>query len=104
MKKESIGAGIFLVSLGLLFLLINFGVLDWSIFEAFFDLWPGILIVIGLNIIFNNNRIIKIITWLIFLAAVIAYGYYDNNILSQPGINWKDIVIFKDIIFTKKMV
>lgn len=70
------GFGIFLLLVGVTLLLINFGVINWSIFDALYDFWPALLIVIGVNMIFRHNEIVRAITWLLFFAALIAYSFY----------------------------
>ena len=90
MNKGNICFGIFLITIGIFIILINFGIIDWSILDAFFEIWPAILIVIGINIIFRNNTIVKTISWLLFLALLIGYSYYHRD---QPGFykrNWEN--------------
>ncbi|MCR4435666.1 MAG: DUF5668 domain-containing protein [Clostridiales bacterium] len=79
MKDRHIGFGIFLLTIGLLWILMNFGILTWPIFDAAFKLWPLIFVVIGINIIFKNNAVIKTVVWLAFLAAIILYGYFAGG-------------------------
>lgn len=76
MKNGNIEFGFFILSIGVLFLLINMGIINWSIMNVLFEIWPAIFIVIGINIIFKNNTIVRIITWLLFVGAVVTYGYY----------------------------
>lgn len=85
MKNKHLGFGIFILSLGILLLLVNTGIIDWTIFNSLFDLWPVLLVMAGINIIFRHNEIVKVITWLAFLALLICYsvfykgGIYINN-------------------------
>lgn len=77
---EKLTNGIILIGIGILFLLSNFGIIQWSIFNVFLQLWPLILIVIGINLILKKNRIIIVITWLLFFMAIIAYGFmFEGN-------------------------
>ncbi len=46
--------GIFLIGLGSIFLLNEFGYLSWYIWEDIVDFWPVLIILIGLNMIFRN--------------------------------------------------
>ena len=61
MKNKNIEFGVFIVSIGVLMLLGNIGVISWSIFDALIELWPALFIVIGVDIIFRNNSIVKAI-------------------------------------------
>lgn len=85
MKNRHLGFGIFVLSLGVLLLLANAGVINWTIFNSLIDLWPLLLVMAGINIIFRHNEIVKVITWLAFLALIICYsifykgGLYINN-------------------------
>lgn len=82
MRNRNIGFGIFLLFIGVILLLINFGIIGWSIFDALSEFWPAILIVIGVNIIFKHNEIVKAVVWILFLAALIAYSFYYKG---KPG-------------------
>lgn len=75
-RGKAIDFGVFLVSLGLILLLITTGVLDWSIINSLFVLWPLILVVIGVGIIFRNNSIVRAVAWILFLAVLISYSYF----------------------------
>ena len=76
MKSKKIGFGVFLLSIGIIWVLVNFGIIDWSIFNAVYTLWPLIFVAIGVNIIFINNEIVKAVTWLLLLTVLVFYGYY----------------------------
>ncbi|SNS04121.1 hypothetical protein SAMN05446037_100383 [Anaerovirgula multivorans] len=75
MNIEKLTNGIILIGIGILFLLSNLGMIHWSIFHVLLQLWPLILIVVGINLILKNRYIVVIITWLLFFAAIITYGF-----------------------------
>mgnify|MGYP000875204435 FL=1 len=77
MKSRGIGVGVFLLLVGAVLLLINLGVINWSIFDAILDLWPLFLVVIGINIIAGKRQAVKIIAWVLLLAVLITYGYIN---------------------------
>lgn len=85
MKKSNIGFGIFLLSIGIVLLLINLNVINWSVIEILFEFWPAILIIIGINIIFRNNEIVRTVAWLFFLAAMVALIFFSNKNDIRPG-------------------
>jgi len=96
MKNRNIEFGVFILTVGIILLLANIGIINWSIMGALFDLWPAIFIVIGVNIIFRNNSIVRIITWLIFMAAIVSYGYFFNgSSIMHGGQAAKNITIEK---------
>lgn len=76
MKNRNIGFGVFLLSVGIVLFLVNIGIINWSIIDGLFELWPAIFIVIGINVIFKNNWIVRTLTWLLFLTAIVSYGYF----------------------------
>ena len=78
-SNKGAGFGVFLLTVGILWVLVSVGVISWSIFNALFVLWPLILVIIGVNIIFRNNEIIKAVAWVAFLAILISYGYFFDN-------------------------
>lgn len=79
MKNSKIGFGVFLLTGGLIWILANFGVINWSILNSIIDLWPLIFVVIGVNIIFRKNGYVRAGTWMLFLAVLIAYPYFFES-------------------------
>lgn len=79
MNKKGTGFGIFLLSIGIIWILVNFNVINLNIFRAIFTLWPLLLVVAGINIIFKENVIVKSLTWIGFLALLIIYGSFNTN-------------------------
>ena len=84
-NNRGVGFGVFLLTVGIIWVLVSVGVISWSIFNALFVLWPLILVIIGVNIIFRNNEIIKAVAWVAFLAVVISYGYFFDDGGRTPG-------------------
>jgi len=58
-----------LITLGVMFLLSNLGMLNWNVWDAIWRLWPVLLIAIGLDILFGRRSAIGA---LISLALVVA--------------------------------
>ncbi|WP_427338881.1 LiaI-LiaF-like domain-containing protein [Caloranaerobacter sp. DY30410] len=79
MKNKNFTVGFILIFLGIFWLLDNLNILNFSVWNIFFDLWPVILIIIGLNLIFRKNKIIIIIAWILFIIFAIFYGFYLEN-------------------------
>ena len=65
--------------MGVFLLLANLGLINYNVFYSIFDLWPLLLIVIGINVIFKDNKIVSYITWLFFFIILIVYGVYTQG-------------------------
>lgn len=76
MKRDSLFTGMFLLGIGVLFLLNNFNVIDFH-WSNILSLWPIFLIVAGVNIIFPhyNSKGATSVKLLVFLAlfALVVY-------------------------------
>ncbi|OPJ56440.1 LiaF transmembrane domain-containing protein [Alkalithermobacter paradoxus] len=79
MNKNNSSLGIFLVMLGGFLILKNLNIITWSIIPGIFDLWPIVLVIIGINIIFNKNKMINTISWILFFLILVAYGYIQEE-------------------------
>jgi len=89
MKASKISWGIILIFAGTVFLLENYGVIDftWSYVWRF---WPVFLIISGLNIIFSKSDN-KVGQWLIVLATVFALGlltFVNISGTKKPERSW----------------
>ena len=90
---KGIGFGIFLIIIGILWLLIKIDVVDPNFLSSLKDLWPLVLVVIGINIIFDRYLIVKIFTWLALLVALILYSNYDMDVVKSL-----DNVIYSEVV------
>lgn len=90
MNKRGIGFGIFLLAIGVLWLLDNLNIIriDLNIFRALVTLWPLILVVIGINLIFKGNSLIKGLTWVAFLVIIVLYGSFGVKNSSNSDFNF----------------
>lgn len=95
MRRNKIGFGIFLVTVGIFFLLASIGIVDWTIIYSIFKLWPLLLVVIGINIVFNRNVIVRAITWLTLLAVLITYSYVFHGSNFGKPIESRNVTISK---------
>jgi hypothetical protein len=77
MKNNKLGFGIFLVIIGIILILINIGVIDWSIWSAIFTLWPLLLVVAGVNIMFRHNQMVRLASWIVFLIVIVLFSYFN---------------------------
>ena len=76
MDAGKISIGFLLIALGVLLLLANLGVIEWFHFAMIFDLWPLILIIAGVNVIFKKNPYVTIGMWILLIILLILYGVY----------------------------
>lgn len=91
-NRKGIGFGIFLLTVGIIWLLSMYKVVTWNTFNAMITLWPLILVAIGIGFIFRNNSIVRTITWLGLLAVIICYGYFApaNNTWFKYDLHFGD--------------
>lgn len=102
-RHRGLGFGVFLLTLGLLWILINTGVITWSIIDALYVLWPLIIVIIGINIIFRRNGLVRAGAWIVFLAALISYSYfYEDKNLSDRNFVVSDTVSIEKQAETQK--
>lgn len=80
MNNKRLISGIILIILGILFLLSNFGYISFDMLLGIFDLWPLLLVIAGINILFNKKPVIIFITWIIFFIVLILYGAFYEKI------------------------
>jgi len=70
---EAASRGLLLIALGVVFFLINFGILPWHFWLLAIDLWPLILILLGGALVLNR-RIPFSAVLLFFLLALVGYA------------------------------
>lgn len=77
--KKASNFGVFIIIIGLAILLINLNILKISMFWGIVDLWPILLIIAGVSILFRKIKYVNAILWLIFIGVVIGYSYLNIN-------------------------
>ncbi|HEY9062140.1 MAG TPA: hypothetical protein VIO64_16820 [Pseudobacteroides sp.] len=96
MKTGKIGLGVFLLAIGIIWILISFNVISFSYVTTFFisafKLWPLILIFIGVNLVFKYNSAVKTISWILYFSIVLSYG-----IIANPKIGFEGVKINLDL-------
>ena len=74
--------GCLLLFAGLILVLNNFGIIAWTFWYAIAPLWPLLLVLFGLRIIFGRSTVARIIVLLltcIFIMMTIIYGLLRIN-------------------------
>ena len=80
--RSGLGA-LLLIFLGVIFLLNNFGILSWDIWNIVWRFWPLLLILAGLQLVMGRSRssqIIILLVGLLFIAAVILYALASQDV------------------------
>lgn len=78
MKNKNIFLGIILIIVGGLWFLNNMNLFDFSVrylFNAFWKLWPLIIVVAGAGLILNNKTADRVL-WLVFFLVIIGYAFF----------------------------
>lgn len=80
--KTRTGFGVLLLAIGVVWILLNYNIISFNYvyktFAAFIKLWPLILIVVGVNIIFKYNFAVKLVSWVLYLTILVSYGVIAN--------------------------
>ncbi|MDR5659607.1 LiaF-related protein [Serpentinicella sp. ANB-PHB4] len=79
MKKETWWTGVLLIVIGLIFLSANVGLISWSFVFNISVLWPLIVIIIGVNIIFKENYKLRTCLWIFFLLVLVGYSFINEG-------------------------
>lgn len=69
----SISRGLLLITIGVIFFLLNYDILSWSFWFHVADLWPLILILAGIGLLFSR-RIPLSAVLLVFLLSMVGYS------------------------------
>ncbi len=74
MKSRNIGLGIFIICIGALWLLMSLDVINWSVFDSLYDLWPLVFVAVGLSILFRKSSVARVLVWVLFIVVLVGYG------------------------------
>ncbi|MCK4858817.1 MAG: hypothetical protein KAT58_12655 [candidate division Zixibacteria bacterium] len=92
MKPSRVRWGIFWILIGLVFLANNAGWLSWWVWADLAQLWPVLLIAIGLEMIVRKSKI----EWLGYLSTLIIIGAFVWAISENGGVRSYRIGLFDD--------
>jgi len=81
MKIRHFSEGLIIILVGLIFLANNFGILPWSIWYHLIQLWPIILIAIGLDLILKGTSLpsLRVLPPLLIIGAICLTVYLYQN-------------------------
>jgi hypothetical protein len=85
-RRGSIVGPVILIGLGVVFLLNNLGILDWSIWDVIIRLWPVLLVAAGLDILIGRRSALGALLALILTVALIAGALwlYGTGVVMGP--------------------
>jgi|GEM_PF-5158521 len=81
--------GLFLIFAGIILLLNNWGIIDWSIWMSYVYLWPLILVIMGIKMLLPQSVFTDLLVVLLLMAIPLAY-YYGIG----PGWGWEKGMFF----------
>jgi len=70
---DSISRGLLLITIGVIFFLLNYDILSWNFWFHVSELWPLILILAGIGLLFSR-RIPLSAVLLVFLLSMVGYS------------------------------
>lgn len=81
---------IFLITIGILLLLNNAGIVPWSIWQEIWQFWPVLLILLGLQIILGRSWISRFVIGTLALLIgifIILYSLYRVNVFHNSTLD-----------------
>lgn len=75
-RRKSLVWPLVLISMGVLFLLNNLGVVDWNVWTLLFRMWPVLIVAIGLDLIFGRRSGIWQAITVIVLIGLFAGAFW----------------------------
>jgi len=92
-RRGSLVGPVILIGLGIILLLNNLRLLDWSVWEVIFRLWPVLLIAWGLDLLIGRRSIWGSLLALLLILAVLASALW----LFGAGIGTGRVVASEDV-------
>lgn len=84
---RGIVGGLFLITIGIIFLLNTVGIISWDVWGYLWQFWPVLLILGGLHVILGNSplasAIMAIVALVVFVVMIIFAMNYSNPIYSR---------------------
>ncbi|TYQ16110.1 UNVERIFIED_CONTAM: cell wall-active antibiotic response 4TMS protein YvqF [Acetivibrio alkalicellulosi] len=94
MKTKGIGVGVAFIFVGIIAILIQFNVIDFSVISFAIRnigyIIAAILIVTGINLIFQKYYFVKIITWITFFIVLFLLSYLNSDNSSNKNYEAND--------------
>jgi hypothetical protein len=71
-RRGSLVGPVILIGLGIIWLLNNLGMLEWSVWEVIFRLWPVLLVAVGLDLLLGHRSVWGSLVALLLTLAILA--------------------------------
>lgn len=104
-KNKKVNLGIVLIVIGIIWILSNLNLINVNVYNivnymirGVFDLWPLILVIVGINIMFKKEGL-NTILWIAFLIVLIVYSLFIKDNILEKSSNGT----LKDEIYTEEM-
>lgn len=94
-RSGNILLGITLIFVGLGWMLLKLGYLDYRAIIGLSITWPLILVIFGVGVIFKN-RVLTSILWIFFILGTFSYGYIFDRQIEKFEISYSNHEIVQD--------
>lgn len=85
-RERGLAGPVFLIGIGIIFILSNFEVISWDVWFLVLRLWPLILVAIGLDIIIGRRSVWLSALALVFVLAILAGSLVFSGSFSSEGL------------------
>lgn len=92
-KEHGVTGGIILLLLGVVFLLNNFNILPWEIWNIIWRFWPLLLVLWGFQVIFGHSWLGRFVTGVIGLAIAAFVFAYSASLVNPAFVFWMQSLI-----------
>ena len=86
-----VSGGLIFITLGIILLLNNFGLLPWEIWANIWRFWPVFIIIGGLNMLFNSSwwkTVIMFFITALLLVFVLVYSFVNSDVVGMGRIGY----------------
>jgi hypothetical protein len=84
-RREGLVGAIFMIGLGAVFLLANFGLIALNVWQLVLRLWPVLLVAIGLDLVIGRRNVWASLAGLVLLLAILAGALWLYGIRLESG-------------------
>lgn len=85
LRRQGLVGPVFLIGLGIVFLLANYGLLAVNVWEVVLRLWPVLLVAIGLDIVLGRRSPLLSLVGLVLILAVLAGALWLYGVRFETG-------------------
>jgi len=84
-KREGFVGAVFLIGLGVVFLLANLGMISVNVWQLLLRLWPVLLVAIGLDLVIGRRNVWASLAGLVLLLAILAGALWLYGLRVESG-------------------